>query len=159
MARERLYRPGVGIVLMNSFKKVWVGRRIDSLDAWQMPQGGIDDGEIPEEAVFRELLEEVGTNSAKIIYASKKLYYYDLPSGIASRIWEGKYRGQEQQWFLMEFLGQDSDINIAKGESPEFDDWRWSSLRDLPDTIVHFKRKLYEDLLIELSPVINKHFG
>jgi putative (di)nucleoside polyphosphate hydrolase len=145
------YRDGVGVMLLNKHKQVFVGRRIDTRsDAWQMPQGGIDNGEAPEEASLRELAEEAGITKAKIIAQSKLWLSYDLPDELIPVIWHGRYRGQRQKWFLMEFLGDDSDININAHE-PEFLEWRWENPQNLPDLIVPFKRKLYEEVIAEFS--------
>ncbi len=140
------YRPGVGVMLLNDKKQVFVARRIDSTsEAWQMPQGGIDKGEDPRTAVMRELLEEIGTDKAEIIAESAEWYTYDLPHELIPLVWKGRYRGQQQKWFVMRFLGQDSDINIAT-EEPEFLEWKWVQPSTLPDLIVPFKKKLYQDL-------------
>ena len=145
------YRPAVGIMLVNPAGLAFIGRRIDmpaGLAAWQMPQGGIDPGESPREAAFRELEEEVGTDKAEILAETEGWLHYDLPSDIASRMWSGRWRGQRQKWFLMRFTGEDSDINPAT-EHPEFDAWEWVEPQRLPDLIVPFKRQLYCDLLAE----------
>ena len=145
------YRPAVGIMLLNPAGLAYIGRRIDmpaGLAAWQMPQGGIDPGETPHQAAFRELKEEVGTDKAEILAETRGWLHYDLPSDIASRMWSGRWRGQRQKWFLMRFTGEDSDINPAT-EHPEFDAWEWVEPRRLPELIVPFKRQLYCDLLAE----------
>lgn len=148
------YRPGVGVLLLNREGKVLVGSRIDTrTDAWQMPQGGIDPGETPEEAAFRECLEEIGTNKAEIIAESADWYVYDLPDELLGKIWGGKYRGQRQKWFVLRFLGEDRDIRID-GPHPEFHDWRWVELEEIPDLAIHFKRRMYEALLEEFRPVV-----
>jgi putative (di)nucleoside polyphosphate hydrolase len=148
------YRPAVGIMLLNPAGLAFVGRRIDMparLAAWQMPQGGIDPGETPSQAAFRELEEEVGTDKAEILAETPGWLHYDLPSDIASRMWSGRWRGQRQKWFLMRFTGSDADINPAT-EHPEFDAWEWVEPRRLPELIVPFKRQLYRDLLAEFRP-------
>ena len=145
------YRPAVGIMLLNPAGLAFVGRRIDmpaGLAAWQMPQGGIDPGETPRQAAFRELKEEVGTDKAEILAETEGWLHYDLPSDIASRMWSGRWRGQRQKWFLMRFTGEDADINPAT-EHPEFDAWEWVEPQRLPDLIVPFKRPLYRDVLAE----------
>lgn len=148
------YRPGVGIILLNSHKQVFVAKRIDTrAEAWQMPQGGIDEGEDPRTAALRELQEETGVQNARIIAESKDWYYYDLPPELVATIWGGKYRGQKQKWFVIELLGTDADINIAT-EHPEFLEWKWEEFSRVPDIIVHFKRKLYENLVAEFSDLI-----
>jgi putative (di)nucleoside polyphosphate hydrolase len=146
-----LYRPAVGIMLLNPAGLAFVGRRIDmpaGLAAWQMPQGGIDPGETPRQAAFRELAEEVGTAKAEFLAETRGWLHYDLPSDIASRMWSGRWRGQRQKWFLMRFTGGDADINPAT-EHPEFDAWEWVEPGRLSDLIVPFKRQLYRDVLVE----------
>ena len=148
------YRPAVGIMLVNPAGLAFIGRRIDmpaGLAAWQMPQGGIDPGESPREAAFRELEEEVGTDKAEILAETQGWLHYDLPTDIASRMWSGRWRGQRQKWFLMRFTGTDADINPAT-EHPEFDAWEWVEPHRLPELIVPFKRQLYSELLAEFRP-------
>lgn len=141
------YRSGVGIMLLNANKEVFIAKRLDGIsDAWQMPQGGIDAGETPEAAAMRELKEETGTDQATILAESPKWLSYDLPDGLIPHIWSGKYRGQTQKWFLMQFNGLDSDINIHTPE-PEFSEWKWAKAPTLPDLIVPFKQQLYKDVL------------
>lgn len=148
------YRLGVGMMLLNQQNQVFVGRRIDTTsEAWQMPQGGIDEGEDEKKAALRELEEEVGTNHVELIAASKDWYYYDLPEEIIPRVWGGKYKGQKQRWFLLRFLGQDSDINIET-EDAEFCAWQWADAKDLPGLIVPFKQQLYQELLDEFGELI-----
>ena len=155
MQKESLpYRSGVGMMLLNKDHFVFVGRRIDTTgDAWQMPQGGIDDGEEPAESAMRELEEEVGTNKAQIIAESKQWLSYDMPDRLIQRIWNGKYRGQRQKWFAMRFLGTDSDININT-KHPEFCEWRWVSMQDLPNLIVPFKRDIYAKVVAEFGAIL-----
>ena len=153
------YRPGVGILLFNDAGRVFVGRRINmpaGLAAWQMPQGGIDAGETPQEAALRELGEEVGTNKAEIRGETAGWLYYDLPPEIAGGMWGGRYRGQRQKWFAMRFLGQDADIDLAADHHPEFDAWEWVAPARLPELIVPFKRQLYLDVLAGLARFIAK---
>ena len=145
------YRPCVGIMLINHTGEVFVAQRIDTtVEAWQMPQGGIDRGETPRQAALRELKEEVGTDNAEIIAESRDWLRYDLPAALIPRVWKGRYRGQRQKWFLLRFLGQDSDIDIET-EHPEFSTWRWVDLESLPDLIIPFKRQLYLDLVAEFG--------
>jgi putative (di)nucleoside polyphosphate hydrolase len=143
------YRPCVGIMLLNKQGEVFVAKRIDSTaEAWQMPQGGVDEGEDVEVAALRELEEEIGTNKVAIIAQSRDWLHYDLPTDLVPKLWGGKYRGQTQKWFVMRFLGQDSDINIETAH-PEFSEWKWVARESLPDLIVPFKRDLYARLVEE----------
>lgn len=145
------YRKCVGIMLLNKEKKVFVGQRIDNRsDAWQMPQGGIEEGEDVEKAVLRELEEEIGTANIKIIDKAQGWYSYDIPDFLIPKFWGGKYRGQTQMWFLAHYLGEDSDININTKE-PEFSAWQWAEHSTLPNIIVPFKRDLYIGLLEEFK--------
>jgi len=148
------YRKGVGLMMLNRRGKVFVARRIDMpSEAWQMPQGGIDKGETPRAAAMRELEEEIGTDKAKIVAESKAWLSYDLPAELVPKIWGGQYRGQTQKWFLLLFTGTNSDIDIET-EHPEFLAWKWAEIADLPNLIVPFKRRLYEDLLAEFAPLV-----
>ncbi len=142
-----LYRPCVGIALFNAEGKVFVGERIDTPGAWQMPQGGVDEGETPEITAIRELGEEVGTDKAEIIMVSERKVRYELPDAMIQRLWNGKYRGQEQTWVAARFTGQDSDINLNSFDPPEFTDWQWVDLENTLDLIVPFKRNLYLDVI------------
>ena len=140
-------------MLLNSKGQVFVGARIDNTDeAWQMPQGGIDDGEQPWATALRELEEETGIapHLVERIAASPERMKYDLPAELRGKLWGGKYAGQDQDWYLARFLGEDSDINIATAH-PEFREWKWIEPRLLPDLIVPFKRELYRRLLAEFS--------
>ncbi|MES2988599.1 MAG: RNA pyrophosphohydrolase [Pseudomonadota bacterium] len=143
------YRPCAGVMLINAGGKVFVGQRLDNvMEAWQMPQGGIDPGEDPLEAAYRELWEETGVERANValIASAPDELLYDLPEELVRKLWKGKWRGQRQRWFLFRFLGTDADVNIATAE-PEFRAWRWSDPKDLPELIVPFKRDLYKQLL------------
>lgn len=147
------YRPCAGVMLMNARGQVFVGQRIDStLEAWQMPQGGIDPGEDPYDAAVRELWEETGVTAdkVKLIAATEDELLYDLPEDMIGKVWKGKWRGQRQRWFLFRFLGEDRDVNIQTPE-PEFRAWRWSDASDLPAMIVPFKKALYEAVLDAFS--------
>ena len=151
-AEQALYRPNVGIMLANPAGLVFVARRIDTpVEAWQMPQGGIDEGEDPRAAALRELEEEIGTARAEIVAESRGWFRYDLPQALAGKLWRGRWKGQRQKWFLMRFTGRDRDIDLATAH-PEFDAWRWVEPRLLPDLIIPFKRQTYRDVLAEFSP-------
>jgi putative (di)nucleoside polyphosphate hydrolase len=150
---DRPYRPAAAVMLLNGENKVFVAQRIDStLDAWQMPQGGLDPGEDAQAGALRELEEEtgIGPHLVAIIARSTRNLLYDLPLDMQGRMWGGKYRGQSQAWFLARFLGTDADVNLAT-EHPEFNAFQWVEYQQLPDLIVPFKRKLYEDVLAEFA--------
>jgi putative (di)nucleoside polyphosphate hydrolase len=152
------YRPCAGIMLANKDGNVFVGQRIDRApegDAWQMPQGGIDDGEDAEAAALRELFEETGITADKvdIIARSRKEHFYDLPDELKGKVWKGRYRGQRQWWFLMRFKGDDVDVNIET-EHPEFSRWQWVAPDRLPHLIVPFKKRLYEAIVSEFGELI-----
>ncbi|MEN3747706.1 RNA pyrophosphohydrolase [Sphingomonas sp. HF-S3] len=143
------YRPCAGVMLMNRDGQVFVGQRMDStIEAWQMPQGGIDPGETAHAAAVRELGEETGVPAdlVELVAEAPEELQYDLPDELIGKVWKGKWRGQRQRWYLFRFLGNDDDVNIAT-EHPEFRAWRWVDPRELPELIVPFKRKLYTDLL------------
>ncbi len=152
--RESLpYRPAVGIMLLNGENRVFVAQRLDStLEAWQMPQGGLDQGEDEMTGALRELEEETGIRPehVEIVTRCPTELYYDLPDDLLGKIWKGKWRGQRQTWFLGRFTGTDADVNINTAD-PEFRAWKWADPQDLPAMIVPFKRKLYEDLLTAFS--------
>lgn len=144
------YRLGVGMMLLNDAGQVFVAKRLDQLvEAWQMPQGGIDDGEDERSACMRELMEEVGTDRATILAESADYYAYDLPDDLVPIIWKGKYRGQKQRWFALRLNGDDSLIDIRANAHPEFSEWQWVNMEELPGVIVPFKRELYEALVKE----------
>ena len=150
---DNRYRRGVGVMLLNREGKVFVGARIDNTDeAWQMPQGGIDQGEEPWATALRELEEETGIASRLVERISEcpERLKYDLPVELRSKLWGGKWQGQDQDWFLARFLGTDADVNIAT-EDPEFREWKWIEPQQLPELIVPFKRDLYRRLLLEFS--------
>lgn len=150
------YRPCAGVMLVNASNLVFVGQRLDSSsDAWQMPQGGIDNGENPRDAALRELGEEAGIapDLAEIIATSATEHFYDLPPQLMGKMWGGRYRGQRQHWFLARFRGSDADINIET-EHPEFRAWRWTEMELLPELIVPFKRDLYSALVAEFGEIL-----
>jgi putative (di)nucleoside polyphosphate hydrolase len=152
---DHLYRRGVGVMLLNREGKVFVGARIDNTDeAWQMPQGGIDDGEHEDPWVTaeRELEEETGISPHLVerITDCPERLRYDLPENLRGKLWGGKWKGQLQDWYLARFLGEDSDVNIAT-KHPEFREWKWIDPEQLPDLIVPFKRDLYRRLLEEFA--------
>lgn len=141
------YRLNVGAVLFGPDGRVLVGRRAGVVAAaWQLPQGGIDEGENPRAAVFRELLEEIGTAKAEILAEHPDWLQYDLPEDLVGTAFKGRYRGQRQKWFALRFLGQDSDVRLDADPHPEFDAWKWVPLAELPDLAVAFKRTIYETL-------------
>lgn len=151
------YRPCAGVMLLNREGKVFVGQRIDNtLEAWQMPQGGIDPGEDAQDTAVRELGEEtgIGPEHVELIAEAPDELFYDLPPELVGKVWKGKYRGQRQRWFLYRFTGEDADVNIATAH-PEFRAWRWADPADLPQIIVPFKRELYEQVLAAFA----RHLG
>ena len=148
-------RSGVGIVVLNKDNKVFVAKRIDNnKNFWQMPQGGVDKGENYLTAAYRELEEETSIKNVKLIKELDGLISYELPKSLLGIIWKGKYRGQEQKWFLVRFLGQDSEINI-KTKNPEFSEWRWINLENITDLVVNFKLHVYEDVKKKVKEIIN----
>jgi putative (di)nucleoside polyphosphate hydrolase len=151
------YRPNVGAVLFNRDGLIFVARRADMPNAegpaggWQLPQGGIDEGEDPGTAVLRELEEEIGTRKAAVIGEHPDWLTYDLPPDLLGIAWRGRYRGQRQRWFALRFLGEDSDINLGLDPHPEFDAWRWVPLAELPSLAVPFKRAIYDVLTLSFA--------
>ena len=147
-------RIGVGIVVLNKNNKVFVGKRIDNPNnKWQMPQGGVDKNESLVSAMKRELFEETGIKNIKI---EKELDYwltYNLPKNLIGIIWKGKFKGQKQKWFIVRFLGEDNEINLKAGK-PEFFEWKWIEIDELPNVIVDFKKNVYEKILLELKKTI-----
>jgi putative (di)nucleoside polyphosphate hydrolase len=150
------FRPGVGMMIINKDKRIFVGKRVDSkATGWQMPQGGIDIGETPSGAAMREMAEEIGTNKGKILAESKNWYSYRIPEFLIPRLWDGQYCGQKQKWFLIEFTGEDSDINI-KTDHPEFSEWQWVDFPELLSDIIPFKVKLYKQVIKEFKNLITE---
>ena len=152
------YRPCVGIMLANSEGRIFVGQRIDNpgSDAWQMPQGGIDSGEEPEAAALRELREETGLAAEHVAILARMAepVRYDLPDDLVGKLWGGKYRGQEQEWFLVRLTAGDDAIDIAADDHQEFSCWKWAAPEELPDLIVPFKRRVYQLVLEEFRALI-----
>ena len=158
------YRPCVGIMLVNAHGRVFVGRRIDQResevgqegDFWQMPQGGIDDGEDLRAAGYRELFEETGVieANATILAQTRQEVLYDLPDHLIGKMWKGKYRGQRQHWLLMRFTGADAEINLNAHDPAEFEAWKWVEAETLPDLIVPFKKRVYRAVLEEFRALI-----
>ncbi len=143
------YRPSAGIMLLDRRGRVLVAQRIDTPgDAWQMPQGGIDPGESPRQAVLRELREELGTGKAEIIAESARWLSYDFPQALAGKLWQGQFRGQRQKWFALRFTGEDSDIDLQTAD-PEFSAWKWVAIDQLPALAVAFKRAVYDQVVAE----------
>ena len=149
------YRKCVGMMILNSNKEILVGRRLDHPSGyWQMPQGGIDDNENPKEAVWREMLEEIGTNKAELIKISNQWINYDIPSETLKTLpWGDIYIGQTQKWFAFDFLGEDDDINVGT-DNPEFSEWKWARMDSIVDSIVPFKRNVYAIILEEFKDII-----
>ena len=157
MIRINSYRIGVGIILLNEEKKIFVGKRIDfKSEAWQMPQGGVNKGEELEVAAYRELYEETGIKRVKIVLKSKKWFQYNIPLPLKKKLWKGKYLGQKQKWFVMKFNGnekKDINLNINKAE---FCNWKWVNLNELESLIVTFKKEMYKKIVKEFEFKIKK---
>tara|TARA_B100000524_G_C23339598_1_gene257908 strand:+ start:16 stop:495 length:480 start_codon:yes stop_codon:yes gene_type:complete len=150
---ERGWRLGVGIMLINKENKIFMGERIDNKGAWQMPQGGVNVS-IKENlniAAKRELYEETGVKTAKIINQSEGWYYYYLPKNLKSKLWGGKFLGQKQKWFLFSFEGTDEEINLRADKKPEFNKWKWVNPQDVLYNIVVFKKEIYQQVLREFK--------
>lgn len=159
------YRPCVGVMLLNADDHVFVGRRAERKGAsegegqwWQMPQGGMDEGESPEDAARRELWEETGVRHAVFIARTRDWLVYDLPPELVGKAWKGRYRGQRQMWFAARFDGVESEIDLRPqpGHKAEFDAWRWEPMAALPDLVVPFKRDVYAAVVAEFAPLIGK---
>lgn len=157
-ADDLVYRSGVGMMMVNDDGLIFVADRSDvSRSAWQMPQGGIDDGETPSAAALRELAEEVGTDKLELIAETRNWLAYDFPADIKKQAWKGRYRGQRQKWFLFRFTGTDDDIDLD-AHNREFDSWKWIEPETVLELIVPFKRRLYEDVLNSFSgPLTRLH--
>jgi putative (di)nucleoside polyphosphate hydrolase len=148
-------RTGVGIIVLNSENKVFVGKRRDNpFDKWQMPQGGVELNEPLIQAMRRELIEETSIKNIKILKEFDQWLQYELPENLVGKIWKGKYRGQKQKWFIVRFLGSDNEININT-EYPEFIEWQWVKIEKLPNLIVLFKKHVYEQITVELKKFLN----
>ncbi|MGA1112806.1 MAG: RNA pyrophosphohydrolase [Candidatus Pelagibacter sp.] len=148
-------RSGVGIIVLNKDNKIFVAKRIDNpKDYWQMPQGGVDEGEDFLAAAFRELEEETSIKNVKLIKEIDEMISYELPNNLLGIIWKGKFRGQKQKWFLMRYLGKDEDINI-KTKNPEFLDWKWIELDEITNVVVDFKLHVYQLLKEKIKKIIN----
>ena len=154
IAQKLPLRTGVGVIVLNKQNKIFVGKRKDNPgDKWQMPQGGVDEGEDYITAMKRELLEETSIQNIEIIKEIEKIYQYELPENLVGIIWKGKYRGQKQKWFITRFLGEEKEINLNTKHA-EFIDWKWIEPKFLPEVIVNFKKNLYLNLLKEINLVI-----
>ena len=148
-------RNGVGIVLLNSNNQVFVGKRIDNpVNFWQMPQGGVNKNEDFFQAACRELKEETGVESIKLLKEINNLLTYELPKNLLGTIWKGKYRGQKQKWFIMRFVGNEKEINV-KTKNPEFKDWKWIDINQLLDVVVRFKLDVYKSIVKELNILLH----
>ena len=144
-------RTGVGIVVLNNQNKVFVGKRKDNpVDKWQMPQGGVDDGEDYLSAMKRELFEETSIKSIEVLEEIERFFEYELPKSLIGIIWKGKFRGQKQKWFITKFVGKEKEINL-KTKNPEFIEWKWILPEELPKVIVDFKKNIYLDLLKDIK--------
>ena len=147
-------RIGVGAIVLNNDNQVFVGKRKDNpIDKWQMPQGGVNDNEDLINAMKRELYEETSIKNIKILKEFDQWLEYELPNNLLGIIWKGKFRGQKQKWFVVRFTGEESEINL-KTEYPEFIEWKWVEMDELPKIIVEFKKKVYEKILLELKKII-----
>ena len=148
-------RSGVGIIVLNKKNKIFVAKRIDNQkDFWQMPQGGVDDGEDFLTAAYRELEEETSIKNVELIKELEGTLTYELPDNLLGIIWKGKYRGQKQKWFLMRFIGEEKEINI-KTKKPEFLEWKWIEINQITDVVVDFKLHVYKELKVKINKIIS----
>tara|TARA_B100000575_G_scaffold79804_1_gene62511 strand:- start:587 stop:1057 length:471 start_codon:yes stop_codon:yes gene_type:complete len=147
-------RIGVGVILLNKKNEIFVGKRKDNpIDKWQMPQGGVDDGEDFQSAMKRELFEETSIKSIEVLKELDRFYEYELPENLIGIIWKGRYRGQKQKWFIARFIGEETEINL-KTQNPEFIEWKWINLDELEEVIVDFKKELYKNLTKDIKKFI-----
>ena len=155
MSQKKLpLRIGVGVIVLNNKNKIFVGKRADNpVDKWQMPQGGVDKGENLITAMKRELMEETSIQNIKVLKKIDKWFEYELPKDLLGIIWKGKFRGQKQKWFIVRFIGNESEINL-KTKHPEFIEWKWIKIDELTNVIVDFKKDVYKKLEIELKEFI-----
>lgn len=153
-AAPAFYRPNVGLMLIGPGRRIFVGRRLNQPDAWQMPQGGVDEGETAIEAACRELREEIGTANALLLRETRDWVTYDVPLALRPRYWKGRWRGQAQKWFALGFTGRDCDIDLAAHDQ-EFDAWRWAPAGELLQAIVPWKRPVYESVLKEFADLLS----
>ena len=152
--KELPLRIGVGIIVLNNKNLVFVGKRKDNpVDKWQMPQGGVEENEVFLAAMKRELEEETSIKNIKVLKEIDRWFQYELPKNLLGIIWKGKFRGQRQKWFIVKFIGNEDEISLNT-DHPEFIEWKWIEINKLPEVIVDFKKKMYEDLLIELKKFI-----
>lgn len=161
------YRPCVAVMLFNAQGEVWLGRRVPKWDGgqlaspWQCPQGGIDPGENPQDAAYRELVEEIGCDNVALLAESREWYRYDLPAEALGIALSGQYRGQAQKWFAMQFLGDESEINLIPPppHKQEFDAWCWTPMDEVPRRVIAFKRPVYAAVIDEFRPIVAKQLG
>jgi|TARA_B110000259_G_C14034537_1_gene408628 putative (di)nucleoside polyphosphate hydrolase len=157
---DHLYRPCVGIMIVNKNKEIFIAKRISSIvsEYWQMPQGGVDSGESEKSAMYRELEEETGINKTdvKILNISKNYFYYNVPIKMIEKVWKGRYIGQKQRWYLVEFTGTDNSIDLDQYK-PEFSEWKWQQdIMEIPNLVIDFKKNLYQDLIKEFAKCIEE---
>jgi len=159
MSNTLQYRPNVGIVIFNSDKNIWIGKRIDNntREGWQLPQGGIDHQEEPLDAAIREVYEETGITTIKNIATIDNWIKYNLPLDIAKNKWGGKYIGQKQKWYLFYFYGDENEINININKQPEFSKWKWADEQYVKDNVTNFRKDVYKKVFQSFSKVIKKY--